>query len=160
MQQSTEQQGFKVQTKVQLGHLHKENLKDLRVVYEGHWKSRRKHDLAIFMSGSGETDQILKYAQQAGDLGMKVFTITSFKNSSLARTTKRYRNSQGTLVIEGRPEMVSYFNTSIRKLDISFFPQFELNTYITLDSLLALIAKNNNITEDDMKKTHRDRELE
>ncbi len=145
---------------IRYGHLHKEGLKDLHVVYEGHWKSRRKHDLAILLSGSGETDQTLKYAQQAGDVGMRLFTISSFKSSSLARTNKWYRNSEGNLIIEGRPGMVSYFNKSIYKVKETFFPQFELNTYITLDSLLALITKNNNITEEDMKKTHRDRKLE
>ena len=145
---------------IRYGHLHKECLKDLHVVYEGHWKSRRKDDLAVLISGSGETDQILKYAQQAGDVGMKLFTITSFKESSLARVNKWYRKYQGNLIIEGRPEMVSYYNKSIHKVTKTFFPQFELNTYITLDALLALIAKNNDITEEDMKKTHRDKELE
>ncbi|TFG26132.1 MAG: hypothetical protein EU532_10665 [Promethearchaeota archaeon] len=145
---------------IRYGHLHKEGLKDLHVVYEGHWRSRKKDDLAILMSGSGETDQILKYAQQAGDVGMKLFTITSFKESSLARTNKWYRKYQGNLIIEGRPEMISYYNKSMYKVTTTFFPQFELNTYITLDALLALIAKNNDITEEDMKKTHRNKELE
>ncbi len=145
---------------IRYGHLHKENLKDLHVVYEGHWKSRKKDDLAVLISGSGETDQILKYAQQAGDVGMKLFTITSFKQSNLARTNKWYRKYQGNLIIEGRPEMISYYNKSIHKVTKTFFPQFELNTYITLDALLALIANHNDITEEDMKKTHRDKELE
>lgn len=145
---------------IRYGHLHKEGLKNLHVVYEGHWKSRRKDDLAVLISGSGETDQILKYAQQAGDVGMRLFTITSFKESSLARTNKWYRKYQGNLIIKGRPEMVSYYNKSIHKVTKRFFPQFELNTYITLDALLALIAKDNDITEEDMKKTHRDKELE
>jgi hypothetical protein len=56
--------------------------------------------------------------------------------------------------------MVSYYNVSINDVSKWFFPQFELNTYVTLDALLALIAKNNDISEEDMKKTHRDRELE
>ncbi|MBD3253840.1 MAG: SIS domain-containing protein [Candidatus Lokiarchaeota archaeon] len=145
---------------IRYGHLHKNNLKDLRVVYEGHWRSRKTDDLAIFLSGSGETDQTIKYARQAGDIGMKLFTITSFKESSLASMNTFYKNSYGNLIIEGRPEMISYFNKSLRNVDIKFFPQFELNTYVTLDSLLALIAKRNDITEEDMKKTHRDRELE
>ncbi|MFX1237839.1 MAG: hypothetical protein ACFFAS_02040 [Promethearchaeota archaeon] len=145
---------------IRYGHLHKEDKKDLNVVYENHWKSRKKNDLAILMSGSGETDQILKYAQQAGDVGMRLFTITSFKESSLARTNKWYRNYAGNLIIEGRPEMLSYYNKSIHKIEEKFFPQFELNTYMTLDALLGAIAHANEITEKDMKKTHRDKELE
>ncbi len=145
---------------IRYGHLHKENLKDINVIYEGHWRGRKKGDLTILMSGSGETDQILKYAQQAGDVGMRLFTITSFKDSHLARTNKWYRNYSGNLIIEGRPYMVSHYNKAIRHIEEKFFPQFELNTYVTLDALLASIAKMNDITEEDMKKTHRDKELE
>lgn len=145
---------------IRYGHLNKADKKNLNVVYDGHWTGRKKNDLAIVMSGSGETDQILKYAKQGGDVGMKLFTITSFKESSLARTNKWYRNYAGSLIIEGRPEMLSYYNKSIHNLEEKFFPQFELNTYVTLDALLALIAKLNCITEEDMKKTHRDKELE
>ena len=145
---------------IRYGHLHKEGKNDLNVIYEGHWRVRKKNDLVILMSGSGETDQILKYAQQAGDVGMRLFTITSFKESHLARTNKWYRNYAGNLIIEGRPEMISYYNKSSHNIDVNFFPQFELNTYITLDALLASIAKFNDITEEDMKKTHRDKELE
>ncbi|MFX1274344.1 MAG: hypothetical protein ACFFBP_01940 [Promethearchaeota archaeon] len=145
---------------IRYGHLQKENLKDLNVIYEGRWRVRRKGDLTILMSGSGETDQILKYAQQAGDVGMRLFTITSFKESHLARTNKWYRNYAGNLIIEGRPYMMSYYNKAIHNIEEKFFPQFELNTYITLDALLASIAKINDITEEDMKKTHRDKELE
>ena len=145
---------------IRYGHLHKENSKDINVIYDGHWRGRKKDDLVILMSGSGETDQILKYAQQAGDVGMKLFTITSFKDSHLARMNKWYRNYAGNLIIEGRPYMVSQYNKAIRHVEENFFPQFELNTYITLDALLASIAKLNDITEDDMKLTHRDKELE
>ena len=145
---------------IRYGHLNKEDKKNLNVVYEGHWTGRKKNDLSILMSGSGETEQILKYAKQGGDVGMRLFTITSFKESSLARTNKWYRNYAGNLIIEGRPEMVSYYNKSIHNIEEKFFPQFELNTYLTLDALLASIANLNNITEEDMKKTHRDKELE
>lgn len=145
---------------IRYGHLHKENSKDIHVVYEGHWRSRQRDDLAVLLSGSGETDQIIRYAWQAGDLGMKLFGITSFKESNLARSIRWYRKSEGNLVIQGRPKMLSYYNTSLRKINERYFPQFELNTYLTLDALLSLIAKQNGITGEDMKKTHRDKELE
>ncbi|MFO8017028.1 MAG: hypothetical protein R6U96_00190 [Promethearchaeia archaeon] len=145
---------------IRYGHLHKENSKDLHVVYESHWRCRRNKDLAILLSGSGQTDQIIKDARQAGDVGMKIFPITSFEQSNLVNTCQWYKRHAGNLIIEGRPEMISYYNRSIFEIASPFFPQFELNTYVTLDSLLALIAKRNNITEEDMKKTHRDKELE
>jgi len=66
----------------------------------------------------------------------------------------------GNLIITGREMAESDYNTSITDRKSKFLPLFELNTYLTLDSLLALIAKNNGITEDDMKRTHRDKELE
>jgi D-arabinose 5-phosphate isomerase GutQ len=145
---------------IRYGHLHKESLRDLKVVYESHWRSRRPDDFAILLSGSGETEQMIKYARQAGDIGMKIFVITCFEDSTLARTTKWYKNHSGTLLIEGRPEKISYFNKSLYHITSQFFPQFELNTYLTLDALLANIAERNRITEEDMKKTHRDKELE
>ncbi|TXT67505.1 MAG: hypothetical protein BAJALOKI1v1_80038 [Promethearchaeota archaeon] len=146
---------------IRYGHLHKEDLKDLKVVYESHWRCRRQEDFAVLLSGSGETEQMIKYARQAADIGMKLFVITCFEDSPLARANnKYYQNHVGNLVIGGRPERISYFNRSLYHITSLFFPQFELNTYITLDALLALIAKNNNITEEDMKKTHRDKELE
>lgn len=145
---------------IRYGHLHKEGEKDLNVVYESHWRCRQSQDLAILLSGSGQTDQIVKDARQAGDVGLRIFAITSFGDSKLARTNRWYKHHAGNLIIEGRPEMISYYNKSIFDIASPFFPQFELNTYLTLDSLLALIAKQNNITEKDMKKTHRDKELE
>ncbi len=145
---------------IRYGHLHKENLRDLKVVYESHWRSRRTNDLAILLSGSGETEQMIKYARQAGDFGMQLFIITCFEDSTLARTTKWYKNHVGTLLIDGRPEKISYFNRSLYHITSLFFPQFELNTYLTLDAFLANIAERNDITEEDMIKTHRDKELE
>jgi hypothetical protein len=41
-----------------------------------------------------------------------------------------------------------------------FLPEFELNVYITLDALLAQIASNNGITEEDMRRSHRLKYLE
>ncbi len=140
---------------IRYGHLSNEE-KDLRVIYEGHWKSRKKEDLCILISGSGETSQIITYAEQALETGMNVFGITSFNDSMLGELTRPY----GNLIITGREWAESDYNTSITDMKSKFLPLFELNTYLTLDSLLALIAKSNGITEDDMKRTHRDEELE
>ncbi|TFG01003.1 MAG: SIS domain-containing protein [Promethearchaeota archaeon] len=145
---------------IRYGHLHKNNCKDLNVVYESHWRCRRSNDLGIFLSGSGQTTQMIKYLSQAKSIGMKTFVITSYKDSKLARSNQWYKNCRGNLIISGRSIKYSYFNQALETIDEAFFPQFELNTYLTLDALLALIAKYNNIDEEDMKKTHRDKELE
>jgi hypothetical protein len=42
----------------------------------------------------------------------------------------------------------------------NFLPEFELNTYLTLDSLLSQIAVNHGISEADMKAIHRLKALE
>lgn len=145
---------------IRYGHLHKNNCKDLNVVYESHWRCRRSNDLGIFLSGSGQTTQMVKYLNQAKSIGMNTFVITCYKESKLARSNQWYKNCRGNLIIKGRSIQYSYFNQALETIEEPFFPQFELNTYLTLDALLALIAKEHDITEKDMKKTHRDKELE
>lgn len=143
---------------IRYGHLHKNGEKDLRVVYEGHWKSRKPDDLAILISGSGETKQITSYAEQSFNEGMNVFGITSNQNSYLAKFAKRCK---GSLIIPGRVKKTSQYNESVGRLENGgYLPLFELNTYLTLDALLAVIAKKNGISQGDMAKTHRNRELE
>ncbi len=145
---------------IRYGHLHKNDCNDLNVVYESHWRCRRSNDLGIFLSGSGQTTQMIKYLNQAKYIGMGTFVITCYEDSQLAMSNQHYKYSRGNLFIKGRTIQHSYFNQALETIENPFFPQFELNTYLTLDALLALLAKNNDITEDDMKKTHRDKELE
>ncbi|OLS14345.1 MAG: hypothetical protein RBG13Loki_1994 [Promethearchaeota archaeon CR_4] len=141
---------------IRYGHLHKEPNKDLRVIYEGHWELRTDGDLAILTSGSGSTDQTLDYAMQAFISGMKIFGITSFEDSDLGRFCKRVN---GCLIVPGRQEAYSMYNRPTR-LRSNFLPLFELNCYLTLDSLLAQIASDHGISEDDMKRSHRPKVLE
>ena len=51
---------------IRYGHLHKtineQVVKDLHVIYEGHWDLRKPNDLVILTSGSGSTSQTLDYA--------------------------------------------------------------------------------------------------
>lgn len=141
---------------IRYGHLHKEPDKDLRVIYEGHWGLRKKGDLVILTSGSGSTSQTLNYAMQAFISGMKIFGITSFAKSDLGKFANR---CSGCLVLPGRKEPFSMYNLShIKRKD--YLPEFELNCYITLDALLAQIASNYGITEEDMRASHRLKSLE
>ncbi len=141
---------------IRYGHLHKEPGKDLRVIYEGHWELREDGDLAILTSGSGYTDQTLDYAMQAFISGMKIFGITSFEDSDLGRFSKRVN---GCLIVPGRQEGYSMYNRPTR-FRSNYLPLFELNCYLTLDALLAQIASNHGISEDDMKRSHRPKILE
>nr|MDO8109551.1 hypothetical protein [Candidatus Sigynarchaeota archaeon] len=141
---------------IRYGHLRKEPDKDLRVIYEGHWDLRKENDLVILTSGSGSTSQTMDYALQAFVSGLRVFGITSFANSDLGRFTKR---CDGCLVVPGRKDPFSMYNV-IHTQRANFLPEFELNVYLTLDALLAQIAANHGITEEDMRKSHRLKALE
>lgn len=141
---------------IRYGHLRKEPDKDLRVIFEGHWDLRKAGDLAIITSGSGSTPQTMDYALQSFISSMHVFGITSYGDSDLGRFTKR---CDGCLVVPGRKDPFSMYNMvgTQRK---NYLPEFELNVYITLDSLLSQIASNHGITEEDMRKSHRMKVLE
>lgn len=141
---------------IRYGHLHKEPDLDLRVIYEGHWDLRKKGDLVILTSGSGATPQTLDYALQAFISGCKVFGITSFADSDLGRFTGRV---DGCLVIPGRRDPFSMYNI-IPQRRMNYLPEFELNCYLTLDSLLAQVASNHGITENEMRLSHRLKALE
>nr|MDO8083585.1 hypothetical protein [Candidatus Sigynarchaeum springense] len=141
---------------IRYGHLRKEPDKDLHVIYEGHWDLRKEGDLIIVTSGSGSTTQTMDYAMQAFISGMRVFGITSFANSDLGRFTKRV---DGNLIVPGRLDPFSMYNV-IHTERKHYLPEFELNVYLTLDALLAQIASNNGITEDDMRRSHRLKYLE
>ncbi len=141
---------------IRYGHLYKEPDFDLKVIYEGHWDLRSKGDLAIITSGSGSTTQSLNYAMQAYISGMDLFGITSFKDSDLGKFTGR---AGGCLVIRGRKNPYSMYNLAPESR-LSYLPEFELNTYLTLDALLAQIASDFKITEEDMQAAHRAKILE
>jgi D-arabinose 5-phosphate isomerase GutQ len=145
---------------IRYGHLHKmvdgNVTKDLQVIAEGHWDLRKERDLAIITSGSGSTSQTLDYAMQAFISGLKVFGITSFEDSDLGRFTNRV---DGCLVVPGRHAPFSMYNM-VSKHRTNYLPEFELNCYLTMDSLLAQIASDHGITENDMKASHRLKTLE
>ncbi|MHA1520448.1 MAG: hypothetical protein ACTSRK_09720 [Promethearchaeota archaeon] len=141
---------------IRYGHLHKDPDCDLMVIYEGHWDLRTKDDLAVILSGSGATSQTLNFANQAFISGMRIFGVTSFPESDLGNFTRRV---DGCLVLPGREDFVSRFNTSVNQRHNSF-PSFELNCYITFDALLAQLAHNFDISEADMKASHRPKVLE
>jgi D-arabinose 5-phosphate isomerase GutQ len=141
---------------IRYGHLSKLPHADLRVIYEGHWDLRKPGDLAILMSGSGSTSQIIDFGMQAFISGMKIFGITSFKQSSLGKFSARVN---GCLMLPGREDFFSMYNDPVDARR-NYLPAFELNCYICLDALLAQIAHNFGITETDMKKCHRSKVLE
>ncbi len=145
---------------IRYGHLHKmvggKVTKDLRVIFTGHWDLRKAGDLVIVTSGSGSTSQTLNYCLQAFISGMNIFGFTSFEDSDLGKFTRRV---DGCLVVPGRRDRFSMYNVTLKHRR-NFLPEFELNTYLTTDSLLSQIAFNHDITENDMKAIHRLKVLE
>ena len=141
---------------IRYGHLHKEPELDLRVIYEGHWDLREKEDLIILISGSGSTSQTMNYALQAFISGANIFGLTSFKDSDLGKFCAR---NNGCIEVLGRKHLFSMYNIAPEKR-LAYLPEFELNTYITLDALLAQIAYDNKITEKDMELSHRQKIFE
>jgi len=141
---------------IRYGHIHKEPDIDLRVIYEGHWDLREKDDLIILISGSGSTSQTMDYAVQAFITGANILGITSFKDSDLGKFSAR---CNGCIEVPGRKHLFSMYNMAPEKR-LAYLPEFELNTYITLDSLLAQIASDNQITEKDMELSHRQKIFE
>lgn len=141
---------------IRYGHLHKDPDCDLTVIYEGHWDLRKENDLAIILSGSGATSQTLNFANQAFISGMRIFGVTSFRDSDLGNFTRRV---DGCLVLPGREDFVSMYNQPVHQRR-NYFPAFELNCYITFDALLAQVAYNRDISEADMKASHRPKVLE
>jgi D-arabinose 5-phosphate isomerase GutQ len=141
--------------KIRFNHLNKRDngnyLKNFRSRGINNWGMRQSKDVGLFASGSGMTKQTLTYLYQAIDAGMRVFGFTSFKESSLGMRTKPY----GNLIIKGRDKMESLHDKPMPERGGYKAPFFEMNLYLTLDALLALIAKRNGITPADMKGKHK-----
>lgn len=109
------------------------------------WRFRKKDDLLIAISGSGESSSTLERVRTSPD--MKSISLTSFPESSLALKSDLF------LTIEGRDKRVS---PDLKKLrDLSFLvPSFEYTAAVTLDSIVAQIALDLGITESQMKEEH------
>lgn len=142
---------------IRYNHLYDGEDKDLIVLNEEEdWLDRKKGDLLICASGSGNTKQIVDYAYQAKESKMNLVGITSFENSELGFAVKDYKKGL-LLIVPGRKYKESRYNKVVRG---TYVPYFELALYVTLDALLTEIADRNNITEEDMKKAHKDKILE
>ncbi len=113
------------------------------------WRFRKKDDLMIGISGSGVSSSTMERIQSAESAKMKILGLTSFPKSSLAQKCNVF------LEIVGRPEEISADLRQISDFSEKFFlPSFEYAAAITLDSCVAQIAENKNITEEYMRTEH------
>ncbi|MHA2297906.1 MAG: SIS domain-containing protein [Candidatus Hodarchaeales archaeon] len=116
------------------------------------WRFRKDGDVLIAISGSGETIQIVDYIKQASSSGMKVISLTSNDESTVAQ------ESDYTLLIHGREKGKSSY-VEVQPLDsvsrVGYHdPSFEYCAAVTCDAIVAQIAADLNISEDSMRQEH------
>jgi len=112
------------------------------------WKFRKKGDILIVISGSGESVIPLVYAQEAKETGIKVYAITANKESTLAKKADVVIHLLDTATRE------EYLKLKIRDEKPAFIPAFEYTALITLESTVAQIAENHGILEEEMRSLH------
>ncbi|MFQ5977818.1 MAG: SIS domain-containing protein [Candidatus Heimdallarchaeota archaeon] len=119
----------------------------INIQSEYDWRFRNQDDVLLAISGSGETSNILTYAQSAAVSGMKIMAITSFADSQLAQL------ADNVILVSGRKEKISEYDKEIWDSK-SLVPSFEYSAAVVLDSIVAQIALSLKIDEESMKKEH------
>ncbi|MEM2070500.1 MAG: 6-phospho-3-hexuloisomerase [Archaeoglobaceae archaeon] len=105
----------------------------------------QREDMLIAISGSGETSSIVSISQKAKEIGSKIVTVTSKRDSTLAKI------SDIVLIVKGKPK--SEKDESISQL----FPLgtlFELTAMIFLDGIVAEIMARKRLSERDLELRH------
>ena len=111
------------------------------------WRFRRSEDLLIAISGSGVSTSTLERVESAKSSDMRIISLTSFPNSELVKLSDFF------LDIEGRSEKISADLRQISDLDFSV-PSFEYVSAVALDSCVAQLAMDLDISETEMKAEH------
>ncbi|MFW9914471.1 MAG: SIS domain-containing protein [Candidatus Thorarchaeota archaeon] len=119
----------------------------INIQSEYDWRFRNKGDILLAVSGSGETSNILTYAQSAAESQMKIFAITSFADSKLAQL------GENVVLVSGRKEKISEYDKEVWDSK-SLVPSFEYSAAVALDSIIAQIARSMKIDEESMRKEH------
>ena len=113
-----------------------------------------KEDCLVLISGSGETLSVINTAKVAKQIGSKILSITSYRNSTLAKL------SDHVVIIKGRTKLdgeTDYFIRQITGEYKSLAPLgtlFELATMIFLDAVIARLMDILKVTEEDMRSRH------
>ncbi len=126
---------------IRLGHL------GINVQSTYDWRFRKLNDLLICISGSGETSLSQRYQELANKMNIRSIGITSWPKSIIAQEATL------SFQIKGRDERFSGFEKPIDSIRC-IVPVFEYGVAVFLDSIVAQIANDLNITEGAMKKRH------
>ncbi len=127
---------------------------DVYVVGETTTPAVTPDDLVIAVSGSGETTSIASLGAIAKQIGSKLATITSNKDSALGRI------SNVVVVVPGRPkEDIMYEDYHERRM--IGYPQlaplgtvFEITALVFLDAVISELMVRTGASEEDLKSRH------
>ncbi|MFQ6134379.1 MAG: SIS domain-containing protein [Nitrososphaerales archaeon] len=109
-------------------------------------------DMVFLISGSGDTSEVVEVAKKARKLGAKVVSLTSYKDSMLAK------NSDVAILLPGGMEKGkgwSYLEAQLNERP-SFYGggEFEFYAYLFQETLLSAIGKHKEIEGSIIAKTH------
>jgi len=111
-------------------------------------------DLLIVVSGSGETNSVVRAAEIAKGVGSKVLTVTSYPKSSIGRI------SDHTVYVKGRTKIdfeKDPIKSQIEGTHSSLTPLgtlFEDTVLIFFDGMIAKLMVNMHAEEEDLKRRH------
>ena len=121
----------------------------LNVASVDDWKFRNKDDVLIAISSSGESAFTLLYADEAKRSEMNVIALTANAGSRLAKIAD-YK-----LFLSDFSERRDYVRFKVFNGKYSVFvPGFEYAALITLEAIVAQIAENLHVREEEMKLRH------
>jgi len=113
-------------------------------------------DLVIAISGTGETRMVVTASMAAKEIGAKIAAITTFSNSSLAKTADHVL-LMGGRTKTGWPREEDYLTRQILGEKESLTPlgsMFENNCMIFLDGLVVELMYRLKKTEEELKARH------
>ncbi|MEM3831994.1 MAG: 6-phospho-3-hexuloisomerase [Thermoprotei archaeon] len=113
-----------------------------------------KDDVIIAISGSGETNVVIRAAEVAKSIGATVIAITSRPESPLAKISNKI------VTVPGRTRLASEQDYYVRQLIGEHEPLaplgtlFEITAMILLDGMIAELMKRLGLTEEELKARH------
>ncbi len=113
------------------------------------WKFRNAEDVLIAISSSGESAITLLYAKEAKRTGMNLISLTASPGSTLSNLSNIELD---LLDISKREEYLEFRVLKNRR--VQFIPAFEYAALLVLESVVAQIAEEHSIKEEDMKRMH------
>ena len=113
------------------------------------WKFRDKGDVLIAISSSGESAITLLYAKEAKRSGMRLISLTASPGSTLSKLSDAEID---LLDISKREEYLEF--RVLKESKGKFIPAFEYAALLVLESVVAQIAEEFSIKEEDMRRMH------